>query len=93
MSNGYTNESQQLLIRIVKELSREPLAGRGQSELADTLGESRDRVFRAVKNLEAAGWMEEGDGGWRLAPGLTVISEKLRVAIADLHRKYLEGEA
>ena len=48
-------------------------------------------AFRTVKNLELAGCAEQpaGRAEWRLAPRATQLSERYRLALAELHRAYL----
>ena len=89
----YRNNSQQLLIEVVDALTLRPFEPVPLVDIVDRAGESRDAVFRACKNLELAGWAEQTGGrGWRLTPHLTGISERLRVALSDLHRTYLQPE-
>ena len=92
MSNPYINQSQQLLVRVVETLSVDPLRGQSLARLVETTGASRDQIYRALKNLEQAGWAAPASDGWRLAPRVTQLSERLRRAIADVHHTYLEED-
>ena len=90
----YVSSSQQTLLRVIDVLARQPLRGMAMAEVFDLVNQhavvSRDQVFRALRNLELAGWAEqERAGDWRLTPKLTFISERCRLAISDLHRTYL----
>ncbi|MXW01592.1 MAG: hypothetical protein F4000_09325 [Holophagales bacterium] len=85
----YVSAASQALLRVVDELSRRPLDPVPLADLVESMGESRDRVFRSLKNLEAADWVEQCPGGWRLAPAIVQVSERMRVAIAEAHRRYL----
>ena len=86
----YRSANQQILLEVVEVLSRQPFEPTPLARLAKQVHASRDPVFRAVKNLELAGWAEQTPGGgWRLTPLITRISERTRLAIADLHRTYL----
>ncbi len=92
MSETYWSRGQQTVLRVVGILGERPLEGVLLADVAERAGATRDQVFRALKNLELAGWAERGaGGGWRLRPEVTRLSERVRVAIADLHRSYLEG--
>ena len=89
----YTISAQQRLIHIVEALAREPLAGVTVKCLAVRLNLTRDTVYRALKNLEAAGWVRQlPTSAWALDAGLCLISERLRRALADVHKIFLEGE-
>ena len=89
----YTITSQKTLISIVEALGREPLAGVTVKSLADDLDRSRDAVFRTLKNLEAAGWARQSaTDAWSLDVAITLVSERLRQALAEAHRTYLLGE-
>ena len=93
MSQGekYRSDSQQTLLTVLDVLGGRPLEPIPLTELADVVGAHRDQVFRALKNAEMAGWAEQTPGGgWRLAPLVAQLSERVRVAIANLHRTYLE---
>ena len=88
----YRSESQQLLLGIVGLLASRPLTGLDLGDIVNSEECSRDQAYRALQNLSLAGWAEQtgGRGGaWRLTPVATQISERMRVAIADLHRTYL----
>ncbi len=87
----YLSSSQQTLIKVATALSQDPLTPKAPAQLVtDDL--SRDQVFRALKNLEAAGWAEQVADAWRISGRLTHISERVRVAIADVHHHYLGGK-
>ena len=92
---SYRSTSQQVLLQVLDALVERPFNGLPLAEVVSRLGASasRDQVYRALKNLELAGWAElAGDAAWRLTPHLTRASERVRVSIADLHRRYLEKE-
>ena len=85
----YENSSQQTLLAVLEALSLRPLVGTTGEALATAAQISSTKAFRAVKNLELAGWAEAAPGGgWRLTPKASALSERVRVAIADLHREY-----
>lgn len=85
----YTSQSQQLVLALVEHLAGQPLAGFAIGDLVAVTGKTRDQVFRALKNLEAAGWAEEYHGQWALSPRITQLSDQVRLAIARLHERYL----
>ena len=87
----YLNTSQQALLRVLTALGKRPLGPIALTDLVYELDANRDQVFRALKNLELAGWAEQmPGGGWRLMPLVAQLSERVRMAIADVHRLYLE---
>lgn len=88
--SDYTNGSQQLLLRVLDALGDNPLKPKSTLALVDQLGEPRDKIFRACQNLVEAGWAGQVASGWLLSPKLTIISERLRINIADLHNHYLD---
>lgn len=90
-SGEYVSPASQALLAVVAALARRPLEPRTVASLAAQIGSPRDRVFRALRNLEEAEWAEPLPGGWRLAPGIVRISERYRLALVDAHRRYLGG--
>ena len=87
---SYRSSSQQTLLAVLEALIEgdEPFAGR---ELQLLIGE-RDRtaVYRALKNLELAGWAEQAPGGvWRCTPRIGRLSERVRRALQDLGTAWL----
>ena len=88
---AYVNVSQQTLLRVLEALGAHPLEWQAQLDLVASVGATRDQTYRALRNLEAAGWAESAGGGrWRLAPKVSLIAERTRLAIAEIHRTYLE---
>lgn len=86
----YLNKGQALLIETVKVLAGRPLQTHSVQALCGALAEPRDSVFRTLKTLEHAGWARRHDDGhWMVAPGLTHISERYRLALAQAHMAYL----
>ena len=85
----YVSDASQALLRVVEELSLHPLDPSPLERLVERCGHPRDRVYRACRNLEHAGWAERTASGWRLRPRITRLSERMRIAIADAHRRYL----
>ncbi len=92
-ADSYHNQSQQILMSVVEYLAGAPLEARALTDMARDLAHSRDQTFRALKNLEQAGWAQQSGNAWRLSPHLTRISESLRLAIADIHHLYLTGDS
>ena len=94
MSDKYSSAPQQNVVAVVEALAQWPLPGLGKTALAEKVGISQDQAYRTLKNLEIAGWAEPAPtGGWRLTPRLASIADRFRIAIADLHRAYLESDA
>ena len=86
----YRSESRQRLLRLVEAAGERPLEWQDPRRLAAEVGAERSSVFRDLKNLEEAGWMEANEAGfWRLSPKLTRIAERLRREIGEIHRTYL----
>ena len=91
-ADSYEAAAQQALLEVVQALAERPLEGCRPAEVEEFTGRSKTVVFRALKNLEIAGWAEQTAAGhWRLAPEATKVSERVRVAIAEAHRRYLEA--
>ena len=95
---NYSNESQQTLVRIVEYLAIDTLEPKTLKDIQKGLGISKDIAFRTIWNLRDMGWVEESAiiGGYRLSPQIIAISDRLRLAIGDLIRKYQgthKGEA
>lgn len=88
----YTNENQQNIMRVVEYMAEDILSAKTQKELMDALGMSRDQTFRTCWNLTDRGWIEESARGYRLSPRLTIISDRLRLAVADTLRTYMPGQ-
>ena len=47
-------------------------------DLAESLDLSVNKVFRILQTLRRYQWVEEADGKWRIAPGLTRFSDGFR---------------
>ena len=88
----YVNASQQILLSIVEFLGERPFDPATVAQLTERSGANRDQVFRALHNLQLAGWAEQTASSWRLSPRVTQLSERVRLALADLHRVYLQKE-
>ena len=85
----YITESQQNMGRVVEYMAQDILIPKSQKELMETLNLSRDQAFRTIWNLMYLGWVEENAGAYRLSPKMTMISDRLRLAVADTIRKYI----
>lgn len=85
------SDPQQRLVAVVELLAERPFEPLGAADAAARLKCTRDQARRTLVNLELAGWAwrAEGASEWKLAPRVTQISERLRVAIGELHRAYL----
>ena len=83
-ATDYTNGSQQLVFAIVDYLSRHFLDPQPLANIVDALGASRDQVFRALWNMQRAGWVRQTGGNYELDVGLTTLAERLRLAIAEI---------
>ncbi len=91
----YRNGSQQVLMRVVETLGARPIEGMTLRQLVAALPDlSQDRIYRAALNVEMYGWAEAAPGGgWRLTPALTLFSQRMRMALADMGRAYLGADA
>lgn len=90
-NQNYISSSQQGLLQLVEVLSRRLLQPTTITELVMATGQTRDRIFRTLRNLEEAGWAEKMGEGWMLSPSLTRMSERLRAALAGIGQKYLNS--
>lgn len=87
----YRNDSQQTLMDVVEGLARLWPVPKSAQDIAQAVGCSRDQAYRACVNLFDGGWAEQSpDGGWMISPKLAEISNRMRMNLADLHRRYLE---
>ena len=93
-SERYRSSSQQVLMRVIDALSARPIEGMTLSQLQAALPEiGQNAIYRAAVNAELHGWAEPAPGGgWRAAPPLTLFSQRLRMAIADMDRAYLGAD-
>ena len=89
MSTDYTNESQQLVMRVMDALALHPLDPQSLKSLMSHTGASRDQVFRAAWNLEAGGYVERAGNDYILSPRITSIAERYRLQIARLAARFL----
>lgn len=87
----YTNGSQQLVFAIVEYLSRHFLDPQPLPAIVEALGASRDSVFRALWNMQRAGWARQTGGNWELDVSLTVLAERMRLAVAEILNHRLGG--
>lgn len=86
----YTNENQQTLMRVFEYLAQDILEPKASKEIAHALNISSDQAFRTLWNLVNFGWAEEANnGGYRLSPRMTSISDRLRLELATALKKYL----
>lgn len=91
-SADYNNENQQNLISAMTFLAEDYFTPKNIQEVADGLGVSRNIAFRTLWNLEKAGWAEEVNGGYRLAPKLTKLAESARHSLNKLIKTHLSVE-
>ena len=94
---GDLNAGMQLLMRICEVMSQTPLRAHTINTLAeqpDVGNTSTTQISRALRNMQAQGWAEEANKGcWVLSPGLVHIAERMRLAIAHRHQRYLADAA
>ena len=87
----YQNNAQQRLLKVIECLATVPFEGATATDVSRSIDAGQPQTFRTLKNLEIAGWAEQRDiGTWRLTRRATLVSEKLRLTIADLHHRYLD---
>lgn len=71
----------------------DPFAGLPLAEVAAVMGD-RSRAYRALRELEAAGWAEQTPAkAWRVTAKASRLSERVRMALNDLGRAYLGPDA
>ena len=90
------NTTQQTLLRVIEVLGERPLEWQALAALGvERVDATRDQTYRALRNLEIAGWAEQqaGGGGWRLTAKVVRLAERTRLAIAEIHHTYLEDGA
>lgn len=87
----HANEGQQRLLKVIEELSRHLFEGIAGTDLAAAVGESPTNTFRALKNLEIAGWAEQRPSkAWCIAPHATQLSHRVHQALGREHDRYLK---
>lgn len=87
-SKDYTNINQQTLISMVKLMSADYLTPLTVQQAAEKLNVSRDAAFRTLWNLEAAGWVEQAGGGYRIAGEFTRYADAARDTIIKLFKAH-----
>ena len=86
----YRVRSQQAVLQVIETLALSPFDGMAVPQLTRALPAlTRDQIYRAVANLQLAGWVEEVSGGYRLSPTITTISQRVSLALSDLERRFL----
>lgn len=89
----YRVRSQQAMLAVIEALAHNPFEGMAMPQLVRALpGLTRDQIYRSVANLQLAGWAEEVSGGFRLTPKITTISQRVSLALRDLHTRYLGAQ-
>ena len=89
---SYASASQQHLLQVLEILAEadNPFAGLPLKHIVGDFDGDRSQTFRALKNLESAGWAEQVPGGaWRVTPRIGRIAERVRRALNDLGAAYL----
>ena len=80
----YVNAAQVRVLRVVEALAlaARTRGGLGPTDLAGAGCGTRNQAFRALKSMEAAGWVEQaGDGRWRLTAQAALASELTRAGL------------
>ena len=88
----YTNSSQQCLVAVVEQLSSNMLNAQTITDITSALHPefNKDQVFRTLWNLEKVGWAIKSGAGFMLSPDLTKLADRLRLALIEINRKFLE---
>lgn len=90
---SYENAQQQnlmvMVMVMVEYLAQDILIPKPLKEIHETLNLSRDIAFRTLWNLQKTGWVEEVAYGYRISPKLTMISDRLRLSMADVLNTFL----
>ena len=87
---SYNSASQQHLLAVLEILIEADNPFAGLPLKAIVADGDRSQTFRALKNLESAGWAEQTPGGaWRVTPRIGRLSERVRRALNDLGAAYL----
>lgn len=89
----YTNESQQVLMRIMDYLIVHVLQPKTAGEIQEALDLAKDTTFRALWNMLRAGWVEKTpQGGYLVSPRITTASDRFRISLIELSEKYLNHQ-
>lgn len=87
----HRNEAQQRLLAVLTALANHAVEGASATTISVEAEVERTQAFRALCNLEIAGWAEQGPGGaWRVTPLASLLAEKIRRELADIHSVYLD---
>jgi len=93
---SYSSASQQHLLQVLEILAGadNPFVGMPLKHIVGDLDGDRSQTFRALKNMESAGWAEQTPGGnWRVTPRIGRIAERVRRALNDLGAAYLSQDS
>jgi len=86
----FTNESQQNLMKVVGYLSTDVFRATTVQEICDALGITKSKCYWTLQNLLLEGWVEQEADGWKLGPRISRISEKVRKAVSESLKRYLD---
>jgi DNA-binding IclR family transcriptional regulator len=88
MEKDYTNVNQQTLVSVITLMSEDYLTPVTVAAVSERLNITRDAAFRTLWNLEAAGWVEEAGGGYRIAGIFSRFADKARDAVFTLVKEH-----
>lgn len=90
--SGYTNGSQQRILRLVKLLAGNEITGLAPGDIARQQGCGAPIVTRDLDNLRSAGWAEKvpETDRWRLAPEVVQIATRHMAALDRAEQRLAE---
>ena len=93
MSDKYTNEAQQRILRVVMLLGEDVVVGLAPTQIAKSLSVPASYVTRDLENLRTAGWaiQHEETGRWLLGAKPGALGVKVLSSIDRATRKVEEA--
>jgi DNA-binding IclR family transcriptional regulator len=95
MSDKYTNEAQQRVLRVVMLLGEDVVVGLAPTQIAKALNVPASYVTRDLENLRTAGWaiQHEETGRWLLGAKPGALGVKVLSSIDRATRKVEEARS
>lgn len=95
MSDKYTNEAQQRILRVVMLLGEDVVVGLAPTQISKALNVPASYVTRDLENLRTAGWaiQHEETGRWLLGAKPGALGVKVLSSIDRATRKVEEARS
>jgi DNA-binding IclR family transcriptional regulator len=95
MSDKYTNEAQQRLLKVVMILGEDVVVGLAPTQIAKALNVPASYITRDLENLKTAGWaiQQEETGRWLLGAKPGALGVKVLSSLDRATRKVEEARS